>query len=165
MIRPWYRSRLFWFGLTGVAFLLGTWWDSGAHYSTVIAEAPTEGLEIRLDVSRGWLAGSWKSGGVPLSFSPWVFGATHWPVGRDDELTMLRPRQFDFAPGVSFRKEADWEVINNPMAASIHPYSQWKIQVAFWLLVLGYLLVGILLIGGWQRRKTRLLKASGSPPP
>ena len=26
MIRPWYRSRLFWLGLPGLVFLLWLWW-------------------------------------------------------------------------------------------------------------------------------------------
>lgn len=31
MIRPWYRSRLFWLGVPGLVFLMWGWWKSGSE--------------------------------------------------------------------------------------------------------------------------------------
>ena len=165
MIRPWYRSRLFWLGIPGLLFLLWGWWDSGMHYSQFTAAAP---IQIQLDASRGWLMVSWQPRRVS---SQWTFMSDRWPMDLDEEASKEsapRSRQFDLAPAFSLRKEAEEVAINDPLlppGSTYVPYVEWRIQVAFWLLVLGYLLSAILLIGGWQRRKASVLKSSASPPP
>ena len=134
MIRPWYRSWLFWFGLPGLAMLLWLWLDTPARHFEVKVMGGNSCLRVA-DSSRlleiGWTRDSSLS-------SPLKVEGFH--LIRDQDR-LFPPALWLSAYGGDHDQIRKW-------------------FVAYWLLILAYLPLWLGGVAWWQRRKKRLLKAS-----
>lgn len=188
MIRPWYRSRLFWVGIPGLLFLLWGWWDSGNAVSHLGIEGPrvetfvidieqgSIGFQVRLDAesSRRWDFSYWRDNITENGFSIDLLDYLKKDGSPVDLLHAGEPRKrrFDFPSGFRFEKERDEMLGENPAAEGwvASPGAQlptpelkgFKVGIACWLLVLLYLVLWGGLLGMWQRRKARLLQKSSA---
>ncbi|MEK7954092.1 hypothetical protein [Luteolibacter soli] len=175
VVRPWYRSRLFWAGMFGLLFLLWAWWNSGAYSSTFTAESRGGEPILHGEVSSGSLLVRWQRRNVSLSPLQWTFTADRWGLGEHDPATRAptpRPRQFDVVWALRVKEERDG-LGKNPAAAGWVPSPGRSLpvsklmlleyQVAWWLVVLVYLLAGALLLAYWQLVKARRRERHGGP--
>lgn len=149
MIRPWYRSRLFWLGLPGLAFLLWAWRDSSTFSSGLFRSG-----HLEVHCAKQYL------GAVEFSYFP-----AHWETG---------PKRFD-----TCRTEYERVVDERfPMVGAytfpeaVHAYhrppsrfSERGIRIAHWLILTVYVLAWGGAVTGWQRRKSHLLKLHSASPP
>jgi hypothetical protein len=144
MFRPWYRSRLFWFGLPGVIALL--WgWLAFPQASTVIRWQSWE--------TQYWCAD--RSG---------VFAVG---IVRDKSTGFQR---FSYETDLHDRGLASEETQFFPTAGrrellSFEDWSQNSLSCSYWLLLLVYFAAWLTILCFWQRRKARLMKLCAAPPP
>jgi hypothetical protein len=144
MIRPWYRSWLFWFGLPGLAMLWWLWLDTPARHFEVKVMGGNSCLRVA-DSSR-------------LLEIGWTRDSTLYLPSKVEVIHLMRTEDRLFPPALwlsSYGGEHD-------------QVRKWF--VAYWLLILGYLPLWLGSVAWWQRRKERLLKASAAamltaPPP
>lgn len=140
MIRPFYRSRLFWLGLPGMVFLL--WgWIAGINASLEYFQPAT-----RYGVQAGHSKLSFYSSNHPAEFF-------HYPAGTWDFRVHSEARGSLLAPGIVW---VDERVLG---------YGARGIEIAAWTIFLTYIVIWMSSLAGWQRRKSRLLKLHASPPP
>jgi hypothetical protein len=164
MIRPWYRSRLFWLGLPGLLFLLWAWVNSNFVRRTLFLPAST------LNSTQGKLLW-WRS----------ASDGTH------DVLLDLRTSEVTVAtiePGDLFFGRCVFPTLGDvdsepvePVDRSWFPAPRWQFVdltaatcyrlavLPYWLLTAGYAALLTFGIHRWQRRKLRLLEASAAPSP
>ena len=148
MIRPWYRSRLFWLGIPGLVFLLWAWRDSSTRNSELFwsGRMKVHGVSQYL-------------GSINLFhlLAPWDTGPKRFDVRR-----MEYPKVVDesYPQVASFTFPQAIVVYKRPPAN----FSERGIRVSHWLIALGYVLVWCLAVGLWQRRKARLLEATVPEP-
>ena len=133
MIRPWYGSWLFWFGLPGLAMLLWLW-----------LENPLRHFEVRaMWRDRCWYAAdSSRLLEIGWNARPSVYSPLNFDVHQE-----LRAVDRLFPPALwlsSYGDASDWD-------------RKWFI--AYWLLILGYLPLWLGSVAWWQRRKHRLSAA------
>jgi hypothetical protein len=175
MIRPWYRSRLFWLGLPGLAFLLWAGWDSERNFSEMAWVKPKSVVSVYL--SGGRLCGVvTEEAPVPAFSGPRLqFQREEGPRGGAMDLLFggeLARREREarryFAPGVyrlrwSFRYLPTATPTAQVTSSSRLIYREWGVE--WWLVVAGYGLLLSLALVAWQRRKVRLLILHSAPPP
>lgn len=138
MIRPWYRSLLFWLGIPGLMFLVWACADSTRFVSSL----------------------KWQSKGGVLDFrssgnSLWINSFHCLDPGRRSDLT------FDRVP-VSRLPLA----VEHPLFPSAVRFGSFHdactdstarmLVIAYWLKISAYLAVWIACLVCWQRRKARL---------
>jgi hypothetical protein len=157
VIRPWYRSRLFWLGLPGLLFLLWGWLADPLAVSGVTVTLGDYRLTVG-DWSRvGRISWEVYGSGGRLSaqgirtFSGRLGGSV--PVDEGE----VRDRQA-FPPAFRYEVQEDH---STPVGLRRIP----QVRVAYWLLLLLYLPAWGALLAGWQRRKSRLLNLHAAPPP
>jgi len=164
MMRPFYRSRLFWLGVPGLVFLLWVWWDSGKWDSFVFWTR--DGIIEEVRVTRGQVEWERSVYGIPelrrivRDNFPNVFdsgrskdrGEFGWADrGEMDLVSKQRER------GFNFRKGVDWEtgcVVKGGMAG---PVEVQGFRLALWVVVLGYVMAWLAAVWWWQRRKARVV--------
>ena len=142
MIRPWYRSRLFWLGIPGLLFLLWLW----------LAKA-------RADLFFGHTGIT----GVPYATTRGIgscYGSIYYSRSRS-RYGVSGPDQIGFhASEMEF--ESDEPTIYFPLRPfgivqqkdDFHEYRE--IWVGWWVVVVAYTIAWLGGLVGWQRRKARL---------
>ena len=157
MIRPWYRSRLFWFGVPGLVFLLWGW-----------LAFPMRGIHLRASLGEYHLRFTDRSRVAVVSWEIYGRGRLMAPGFRADTFR-LGPQRTPWGTVIS----EDPEVIRDRdwFPPTIR-YDVWEgeyhlgtrripwVRVAYWFLLLIYLAAWGALLAGWQRRKSRLQKAA-----
>lgn len=129
MPRPWYRSMLFWLGLPFPPFLAWIWWDSmqtGRGWDWV-----RPGRSIFFSHGGGLLRfGTCDTGGKTTSppFQTW-----EWSLDSLDRLHWLQP------PAIQTDKSIELVVL----------------EIPHWTALLLYLLLWLVGLALWQRRKHR----------
>lgn len=136
MIRPWYRSRLFWLGLPGLVFLCFSWGRGGANTTSIWWSGSRGALTLCDDNQR--LEISWIEGLKGFGFQIQSDSA-HPEVDALHRLSPLQVRRF---PEYHFPKVS--------------------VLVAYWMLLLLYLVVWLGALAGWQRRKARLIRRAAA---
>ena len=163
MIRPWYRSRLFWLGVPGLLFLLWAWGDSNR-------------LGRRVFLQPGWVYSThgkllWycvqSDGSLRVAIS--LRDATATPVSAPAILPKVRhsaPLRRFFTSTVPVRvSERRWLPPVRWTAERFNPRSSYYLlSVPYWLLTAGYASLWLAVLAGWQRRKARLLNRAVPPP-
>ena len=152
MMRPFYRSRLFWLGVPGLVFLLWVWWDSG-RYDSFVRWERTESMDtvmvgggrVEWEHTEGlnvWILAGWD---------PWMWGRSSRPEGGRSKVMSMGPgrsRQFDFC--------APYERKNSPIApVSSDLEDVVTRRVALWVIVAGYVMAWLGAVWWWQRRKRK----------
>jgi hypothetical protein len=141
MIRPWYRSRLFWLGFPGLLFLL---WAAGLAKSSWPSYSYVSATQ---QVIAGW---NHRKGMIvcvrPISVPRVQQGFRTFPY-------LMEYPWITNVPG--------WP----PPFASRRTEDSWNGFVAAWSLLPCYLGVWLTMTMWWQRRKARLVKASAAPLP
>jgi hypothetical protein len=149
MIRPWFRSRFFWFGIPVLLLLSFGWlafplggaglgWSSGEHMLSV-------------EDSSGVVKVRWSQGHDGMAMpSGWT---ARW-LSRGDGIEEAHTKRFPPAIGWT-----GWEGGTLFRSASF--------QVSYWCLIVIYLAFWIEALIRWQRNKGRrqLLKPYMEPPP
>ena len=159
MIRPFYRSRLFWLGVPGLVFLMWAWWDSGGNTTGVRWYRGREFL--RAEVGVGHLELSRTTELKPrkrIILNPFAVSRDELYEEETDRTVRRRDRQWDFRPA-----------FERPQPESVDPFEpMFKVSgigIAVWMIVLSYLVLWLGTVWAWQRRKARLLKLRNAPSP
>lgn len=147
MIRPWYRSRLFWLELPGLVFLLWGWADSTRFLSIL----------------------KWQSKGVVLGFqssgnSLRIDSFHCLDPGRRSDLT------FDRFPVSRLPLAVEHPLFPTAVRfGSIHDASNDSttrmLVIASWMKISAYAAVWIAFLAYWQRRKARLSRRAAAELP
>ena len=147
MIRPWYRSRLFWLGLPGLVFMLWAWGDSTRHVSSLSWAsnvwgfyARTWGNSLELDLYHSVYPGMRSN----LDFYRWPLSRLSTPV--EHPL---------FPAGVRFGTSHN---ASNGLTTRI-------LVIALWLMITAYTAVWLGALACWQRRKARLSRRAAAELP
>lgn len=164
--RPFYRSRLFWLGLPGLAFLFWIWWDSGGHSSQCYVTGGRSGSSLVA-------AATVEGGCVRLMAQVDEFTASPTGLHFYFDRIQVRDRQFDGPLYFEWRIDEDEALGEDPAAAGWVPspgatfpkpeVKSVEVAVALWLMILVYLCGLSLMMLWWQRRKTRLMKLHAAP--
>jgi len=127
---PWYRSRLFWFGLLGLLFLLWGWWLSTGHISVA---GFTEKSPMAIGQAGGEVYGYWRS--------------DEWPVWRGfhSDHDGISKEQ---ASGLKLRL-VEWRE-REPALRFVF--------IRYYVVILVYMAAWLLPLAWWQRRISRLLE-------
>jgi hypothetical protein len=161
MIRPFYRSRLFWLGIPGLLFLLWAWrnsnvvriealvqpgwvWSSQGKLCWHEVDAATGAWEVTVDYREGTLSVRPKEEFVIVC----GFAAPRGFISRTP--VMIAERRW-FPP-------PRWEAVQLDASSSYR-----LISLPYWLLTGSYLGLWLGGLSAWQRRKARLMKIA--PPP
>jgi hypothetical protein len=147
MIRPWYRSLLFWLGLPGLVFLVWACADSTRFVSSL----------------------KWQSKGVVLDFQSWGnslrINSFHCQdPGRRRDLT------FDRFPVSQLTIAVEYPLFPSAVRfGSFHDTctdsTARMLVIAYWLKISAYLAVWIACLMCWQRRKARLSRRAAAELP
>ncbi|MEK7951675.1 hypothetical protein [Luteolibacter soli] len=145
---PFYRSRLFWYGVPGLVFLLWVWWDSGGWNSHVRWERP--GKVRYVGVRMGGV--QWGSSTLRENYPP---GPSDFPVVRGElpaedgsAPAGKRGRRFDFPPLIKTVVE---ERSRGGMVMDLVTG-----EIALWGIVGCHVMVWVGMVFWWQRRKGRV---------
>jgi hypothetical protein len=136
MIRPWYRSRLFWVGFPGLAMLLWLWLERPMRHFEVKAMWGNRAWHVA-DSSR-LLEVGWDRRSSP--YIPSKVEIYRWQRSED---RLFPPALWLSAYGDKLEWDRRW-------------------FVAWWLLIAGYIPLWLCGVAWWQRRKRRLLNASAA---
>jgi hypothetical protein len=149
MIRPWYRSCLFWLGLSVLGFFLWSWADSQRFESWISKEAPGRTLVLRqAEGTVSFLVVRYAAVGGPAASG---FNAARSKVEADPFYEVpAEPRWF----GPAFHHWV-WDI-----DGGAERQETW--EVAWWVIAAGYVAVWTGILAFWQRRKARLWKASAA---
>lgn len=159
MIRPWYRSRLFWLGLFGLVFLLWCWWDSMEHatWVSLSMDATPSGVS-EFSLTSGFSEVSFSSyedpfvpSGSPPPLEFGRFSIAAFLQGSDAHAEFLGRWENWFRPPLGRTPYGSIDPFAPPGSPPVDPC------IAYWLLVLIYLGVCSLVLVGWQRWKRRRL--------
>ena len=140
MIRPWYRSRLFWLGLPGLVFLL--WLSSACPPRLLMMERGDHAYGMAVGVDDGVRLFSLESKDGGFSRSLYF----------DDPSSLQK-----VPPGPPIR-------FTNAGSNKAFGFTRTDGVVAYSLVIPLYLVFWIGPLAGWQRRKARRLRASANPP-
>lgn len=152
MIRPWYRSRLFWLGLPGLVFMLCLWLAKAdqvfavGHYAIT---GPTGSTLRYIGASEGSIHQT------TLRYN-WVTGARlgfHWR-GFNGSGAGLAPECATYFP-------RPFAIIRRPLWGRKHR----EIRLAWWAVISAYTAVWLGAVAGWQRRKARLSRRAAAELP
>jgi hypothetical protein len=155
MIRPWYRSRLFWLGLPGLVFMLWLWLAKAGqsfHFGHAKTTGAAEMTYRVIGASAGSIfqntSRSYYNGSLPLGFYWGGRGLHGSGSGLDpDEPVTYFPRPFGIIREARFQREGR------------------KIQLAWWVVISTYMAVWLGALAGWQRRKARLSRRAAAEMP
>ena len=167
MIRPWYRSRLFWLGVPGLVFLLWLWWDS-MHFSTAISVAwegepdgsvfgpPIHGLSISEECGRLGLA---------ENVDPFFPVVGNLGIGFEvSRVTLEEWLQDPFSPASTRRDYVFGDWFPAPVSSrGEDPFRSDGPGIAIWLLVVLYGTSWGVACVCWQRRKRHRLTLANRP--
>jgi len=161
MIRPWYRSRLFWLGLPGLLFLLWAW--ASSNFVRHILFLPGSELNSTQGKLLWWASDSDGTYDVQLDYR--TSGVTVVTIG---------PGELYFA-GCVFLTTGDvesqsvepgdqcWFPALRLQSVDLNAATYYRlVALPYWLLTAGYAALLASGIHRWQRRKVRLLKASAA---
>jgi hypothetical protein len=166
MIRPWYRSRLFWLGLPGLLFLCWAWnhsnstrvmthlgpssgWAGSGHGNFLWFRVRTQGDElIGLDLRNGQ-ASEEPGGPEYFNSSSAKFAVSRFHTTVTSPLSPAPP----------------WFPVPHGRAERLAAGTSLFVSLPYWLLIAGYAALWLGGLACWQRRKVRLLKRHTSPPP
>jgi hypothetical protein len=154
MIRPWYRSRLFWLGLPGLVFMLWLWLakaDQRFAFGHIAITGPGEET-LRII---GTYNGSIRQTTIRYSngtSTGWQRGF-HWR-GFHGSGASLAPEHVDYFP-------RPLEIIRGPLLGR----EPWGIRLAWWVVISAYTAVWLGAVAGWQRRKARLRRRAAAELP
>lgn len=143
MIRPWYRSRLFWLGLPGLVFLLWLWL---AKADQIIYLGHTRITRAGAPTTRWIGAGAGSIYQITYSnhFDPSLKRGFHWGLDPDGPLTYIPLRPFGI-----YHKTVD-------------PGEYRETRLAWWVVISAYTAVWLGTVAGWQRRKARLSRRAAA---
>jgi len=147
MIRPWYRSLVFWLGLPGLMFLLWGWLENPRLYGSARFTLGEYCLTL---ADEGRLARiEWEIYGSGRLMAPGV-NLHRYLVG--GAWTLAQPGQKLFPPALRYEvHEYDYHLGRRRIP---------QLSLAYWFLLSLYLPAWAMLLVLWQRRKARLLKTS-----
>ena len=148
MIRPWYRSRLFWLGLPGLVFMGWLWLakaDQSFFFSHTAITGPTESTTRSIGAKDGsiYQRTSWNSYGVGgrVGF--------HWRGFHGSGRSTYFPRRpFGIVRVTTYHVGHDREI-----------------ALAWWVVVSAYTAAWLGAVAGWQRRKARLSRRAAAELP
>lgn len=148
MIRPWYRSRLFWFGLPVLVFFLWSWADSRRFESWISREERGRTLVFRqAEGAVSFLVVRYAA--VRPSASG--FNAARSAVEADPFYDPSKAPQW-FGPAFYHWV---WDIDDGA-----ERQETW--EVGWWVITAGYLVVWSGMLVFWQRRKACLMRTSAS---
>ena len=140
MIRPWRRSRLFWFGLLGLFFLLWGWADW----------SPSHTLTAKVGHSR-----------LTIGNHACTLKITRQSIFTGTPGFTISGRTGTRAPDHIVLFPASLERSEVPLVYPSFASGRLKVvAIAYWFLLLIYLPLWLGAITAWQRRKARLVKSS-----
>jgi hypothetical protein len=145
MIRPWYLSRLFWLGIPGLVFLLWAWLADPRPPASLTLT--TSAYRLNLDSRKRQLMIQWEANRT----DGFVIG------GRQGTPASGIPSARFFPPAVTHRT-LDFSAPPDRHRVNF-------LEIAYWFLLLLYLAAWGLPLLAWQRRRSRLLKASADLTP
>lgn len=161
MIRPWYRSVLFWLGIPGLLFLLWAWRSSNltGHQLTLGSWelTSTQGKALAWSMRSDLQYDFWLDYRTAEVFTEWIAPNSPPRAGRIVPLVAAYP----IPPG-----QQCWFPAARWQAKEINRDARYRlVSLPYWLLAGIY--VGLWLGGVvWnQLRKSRLLKHHAPPPP
>ncbi|MEK7951635.1 hypothetical protein [Luteolibacter soli] len=135
--RPFYRSRLLWFALPGLLFLLSGWLNDPDYNHGIrltlgdhILRIADEGRTLCID---------------PGTYRPGKWTAPGFSSYRRYNQPGLRPNWYRL-----FSQPFHHEDRSNST------YTGWMIHLAYWPIILLYATLLLVTLSWWQRRKTRL---------
>ncbi len=152
MIRPWYRSRLFWLGLPGLVFLVWLWLakaDQVFAFGHHAITGPTESTLRYIGASEGSIYQ------ITTSYH-YGLGARHgfhWR-GFSDSGAGLAPTR-----GICFPRP--FAIIRRPLWRREHR----EIRLAWWAVISTYTAVWLGAFAFRQRRKARLSRLAAAEVP
>lgn len=136
MISPWYRSRLFWFGLAGLLLLLVGWGAPPRGYAAV-----------EFDFHRYTIVISKSNSAINASYNghefrnPTLAHPAPWRVHSAKSPSGVYPKIFGAAISTG----------EGPMGSSI--------SIGLWFIVALYAVAWLGVMGWWRRRRHRLMNA------
>jgi hypothetical protein len=149
VMRPLYRSRLFWLGVPGLVFLLWVWWDSGGYVSFAAYE---RGNELRqVEVGRGGVLWTY-------AFDPKPTGHAAVRPFRAERIELAKMgvetkgRRLDFSE--AFKRER--RMVSLPafgVKKEVH-----TVLLALWVIVLGYIAMWLGGVFAWRWWKVRVMR-------
>ncbi|MCW1883904.1 hypothetical protein OKA04_04140 [Luteolibacter flavescens] len=132
LIRPWYRSRLFWLGVPGFLFLMWAWTDSNVR----VTQFNCEGREAACVIQS-------RSGAINFDAQNGDWGEMSFS-SHSEPLDGMEERWFPAAFSPETKDDDPFDPVNQPA------------EVAYWAIVLGYMMLWGATVAVWQRRKQRL---------
>lgn len=155
MIRPWYRSRLFWLGIPGFLFLLWAWrssnftghqltlgsWELYSTQGKVLAWSKQSDIEndFHLDYRTAEVFVEWIAPNTPTRARMIVPLAAAYPIPPGEQCWFAAPR---------------WRSL------TLNPNAFYRLRVLpYWLLTGGYAALWLGGLAAWQRRKERLSRS------
>lgn len=165
MIRPWYRSRLFWLGVPGLVFLMWLWWDSMNHSTTIWLswEGVSDGSVFGPATEGFSVTHEWGSIHLGLNEDPFWPMPTHFGMGCEMSRISTDVLMHDpFADPVT-QEAVEWNstlsdwfpsafslsVVDDPFSPDVGP------RVAIWFLIMVYAASWAGACFAWQRWKRR----------
>ena len=169
MIRPFYRSRLFWLGMPGLVFLIWGWRDSETHYTEFTWASSRSLVGIYQHEGRIGLMVT-DVADHPVFFGPQrrftrEVQAPFWA----EEISILfggesyGEARIDPVPGIFRRRWRMLSEIAPGTTGRLHPvpFREWGAD--FWLVVSGYTALWLGAVAGWHRWKLHSLRRQESP--
>ncbi len=153
MVRPWYRSRLFWLGLPGLVFLLWLWLAKARQSFTFGHNAITGTAE---STSR-WISTSDGS----IHQTTYKNSGTGWPPGFHWHGFHGSGAGFDPGKPVTYFPLRPFGIIH----ATTYYGEYREIRLAWWVVISAYTAVWLGAVACWQRRKARLNRRAAAELP
>jgi hypothetical protein len=160
MIRPWYRSRLFWLGVPGLVFMLWLWLAKAGQsfsFGYTWVTSPRETTTLSIGTSDGSIFQGTSRTSYNIS-GPSRVGFHGSEVGLDPDHPVIylpsRPfgiRRTSVAPNW-FYGWTDAKEIR-------------EIWLAWWVVISAYTAAWLGAVAGWQRRKARLSRRAAAELP
>ena len=144
MIRPFYRSLLFWLGLPGLLFLIWLWVAFlEKRVTATLVLTGTYGIDV---THGGGFLAIQDLDVAPRKQPPWPKGI-RWETEFRSNFDPPKPIRVGAWPQTPNQARSRW------------------IAVSYWFPIPIYVAAWSLLLIYWQRRKSRLLKLQAAPPP
>lgn len=136
---PWYRSRLFFFGLAGLVMLLWLWFGF-----------PSISPSVAFHTSKSTYGASYEDGS---------FYYGYYQYAHPENADAVPPSGFEFAMQDN-RNDAYWlnqvDLFDPALVVSIGPWNG-GVDLAIWVIVVLYTALWLSGLVCWQRRKRRLM--------
>lgn len=147
MLRPWYRSRLFWLGVPGFAFLIWAWLGQLRHYwylSFTQVDGPVSASTWALESYAGAVSLGWSSHSFGIS-GPSSVGWDWSKENLDADEPTIYHTEFPF--GISYE----------PLGGYDYAWIDW------WMLAALYATAWLVAQLAWRRRRRRMEGAPRRP--